>query len=103
LPTPRSQSKCPFLNIADSCSKAAPSSKDNKSGSKVSDVGPDVGQSNIQSPQDSFEKYYSKELDLDEGNHSSFKDEVPIVLHELNDSALNFIQRESYEKALVLL
>ena len=46
--------------------------------------------------EDSFEKYYSKELDLDE-------DEVPIVLHEINDSAINFITRESYEKALILL
>ena len=30
---------------------------------------------------------YSKELDLDE-------DEVPIILHELNDSAIYFISRE---------
>lgn len=36
---------------------------------------------------DSFQKLYSKELDLDE-------DEVPIILNELNDSALFFISRE---------
>ena len=37
--------------------------------------------------EDSFQKMYSKELDLDE-------DEVPIILHELNDSAIHFISRE---------
>ena len=37
--------------------------------------------------EDSFQKLYSKELDLDE-------DEVPIILHELNDSAIHFISRE---------
>ena len=47
-------------------SKTAPAAKD-KSGGKVSDIGPDVGPSDANSPQDSFEKYYSKELDLDEG------------------------------------
>ncbi len=39
---------------------------------------------------------YSKELDLDE-------DEVPIILHELNDSAVHFITREQYERSLSLL
>ena len=34
--------------------------------------------------EDSFQKMYSRELDLDE-------DEVPIILHELNDSAIHFI------------
>lgn len=37
--------------------------------------------------EDSFQKLYSKELDLDE-------DEVPIILHELNDSAIHFISHE---------
>ena len=37
--------------------------------------------------EDSFQKMYSKELDLDE-------DEVPIILHELNDSAIHFISHE---------
>lgn len=37
--------------------------------------------------EDSFQNMYSKELDLDE-------DEVPIILHELNDSAVHFITRE---------
>lgn len=45
---------------------------------------------------DSFQKMYSKELDLDE-------DEVPIILHELNDSAVHFISREQYERSLSLL
>ena len=34
--------------------------------------------------EDSFQRLYSKELDLDE-------DELPIILHELNDSAIHFI------------
>jgi hypothetical protein len=37
--------------------------------------------------EDSFQKLYSKELDLDE-------DEVPVILHELNDSAIHFISHE---------
>ena len=31
------------------------------------------------------------------------KEEIPIVLAELNDSAISFIKREQYEKALNLL
>ena len=46
--------------------------------------------------EDSFERYYNKDLDLDE-------DQVPIVIYELNESAINFISQESYEKALILL
>jgi len=34
--------------------------------------------------EDSFEKFYNKDLDLEE-------DQVPIVIYELNESALNFI------------
>ncbi len=30
-------------------------------------------------------------------------DEVPIVLNELNDSAIKYMQKEQYEKALILL
>ena len=30
-------------------------------------------------------------------------DEIPVVLHELNDSALNYIAREQYDKSLILL
>eukprot|EP00347_Sterkiella_histriomuscorum_P024065 403332423 len=48
------------------------------------------------SVEDSFERYYNKDLDLDE-------DQVPIVIYELNESAINFISQESYEKALILL
>jgi len=42
---------------------------------------------NVGGKEDSFQKLYSKELDLDE-------DEVPIILHELNDSAIHFISHE---------
>ena len=34
--------------------------------------------------EDSFEKYYNKDLDLEE-------DQVPVVINELNESAMNFI------------
>lgn len=30
-------------------------------------------------------------------------DQVPVVIYELNESAINFISQESYEKALILL
>ena len=33
----------------------------------------------------------------------NFEDEIPIVLLELNESALAFITREQYDKALLLL
>ncbi len=46
--------------------------------------------------EDSFEKYYNKDLDLEE-------DQVPVVIYELNESAINFISQEQYEKALILL
>jgi len=45
---------------------------------------------------DNFNKHYNKELKIS-------KDEIPIVLGELNDSAQAFIKREQYEKALNLL
>lgn len=41
----------------------------------------------VDAHEDSFQRLYSKELDLDE-------DEVPIILHELNDSAIHFISRD---------
>ena len=34
--------------------------------------------------EDSFEKYYNKDLDLEE-------DQVPVVIYELNESAINFV------------
>jgi hypothetical protein len=37
--------------------------------------------------EDSFEKYYNKDLDLEE-------DQVPVVIYELNESAINFITQE---------
>lgn len=55
--------------------------KREKNAAKISDMGVNIDE---KSSDDSFEKYFSKELDLEE-------DEVPIVLHELNDSALNYI------------
>jgi len=36
---------------------------------------------------DSFNKYYNKELKVSE-------DEIPLVLMELNESALNYINRD---------
>ena len=33
----------------------------------------------------------------------SCSDQVPVVIYELNESAINFISQESYEKALILL
>ena len=32
-----------------------------------------------------------------------FTDEVPLILHELNDSAIHFISKEQYDRALSLL
>ena len=45
---------------------------------------------------DTFNKHYNKELRVS-------KDEIPIVLAELNDNAIQFIKREQYDKALNLL
>lgn len=45
---------------------------------------------------DTFNKYYNKELRVS-------KEEIPIVIQELNDSAVAFIKKEQYEKALNLL
>ena len=39
---------------------------------------------------------YNKEIKVNQ-------DEIPIILSELTDAAFNFISRENYEKALVLL
>ena len=39
---------------------------------------------------------YNKEIKVNQ-------DEIPIILSELTDAAFNFIQRENYEKALILL
>jgi hypothetical protein len=79
-----------------------PTKATDKSGN-VSDFG--IALENNIITEDSFEKYYNKELDLDEGNIHSliFQDEVPTFLHELNDSALNYIAREGYDKGLILL
>ena len=39
---------------------------------------------------------YNKEIKVNQ-------DEIPIILAELTDAAYNFISRENYEKALILL
>jgi len=56
----------------------------------------DAKQKEEKEQSDSFEKYYNKDLDLDE-------DQVPVVIYELNESAINFISQESFEKGLILL
>jgi hypothetical protein len=45
---------------------------------------------------DLFNKHYNKELRVS-------KDEIPIVLAELNESATAFIKKDQFEKALNLL
>ena len=45
---------------------------------------------------DLFNKHYNKELRVS-------KDEIPIVLAELNESAIAFIKKDQFEKALNLL
>ncbi len=55
---------------------------------------------------ESFNKHYNKELKVSEGINcfDSFPiDEIPIVLLELNESALAYITREQFDKALLLL
>ena len=54
------------------------------------------GNKDISQESDSFYKYYNKEIKVNQ-------EEIPIVLYELVDAAYNYIQRESYEKALILL
>lgn len=56
--------------------------------------GPPVNQSNAEN--DFFNKHYNKELRVS-------KDEIPIVLAELNESAIAFIKKEQFERALNLL
>ena len=59
--------------------------------SKSSDKSSSINDANNNSPglvlEDSFEKYYNKDLDLEE-------DQVPVVIYELNESAINFISQE---------
>ena len=45
---------------------------------------------------DTFNKHYNKELRVS-------KDEIPIVMAELNETAAQFIKKEQYDKALNLL
>ncbi len=56
---------------------------------------------------DSFNRHYNKELKVSEGksplNLNALIDEIPLVLLELNESALLFIQKEQFENALLLL
>lgn len=55
-----------------------------------------AGSSSTLNDNDTFNKHYNKELRVS-------KDEIPIVMAELNDSAYKFIKREQYERALNLL
>jgi hypothetical protein len=53
-----------------------------------------------------FNKHYNKELKLCEGKFFFsiyFLDEIPMVLQELNDSALAYLNRDQFENALLLL
>jgi len=55
-----------------------------------------------------FNKHYNKELKLCEGKCLLFDqylsvDEIPMVLCELNESALAYLQREQFDNALLLL
>lgn len=69
---------------------------------KKADKGPPVGKEDAAKANsalqenDTFNKHYNKELRVS-------KDEIPIVMAELNDSAYRFIKREQYERALNLL
>ncbi len=47
-------------------------------------------------PNDSFDRIFNKELDLE-------IEEVPMVLFELHENSLYYIDREEWDKALVLL
>ena len=52
-----------------------------------------------QATSDSFNKYYNKELKVSEGKNRTSHltlsiDEIPLVLMELNESALNYINRD---------
>ena len=43
-------------------------------------------------------RYFSKKR-----TNYLYLDQVPVVIYELNESAINFISQESFEKALILL
>lgn len=77
-----------------------PTKSASSSGASSGAASHNAGETSANSPslalEDSFEKYYNKDLDLEE-------DQVPVVIYELNESALNFISQEQYEKALILL
>ena len=73
-----------------------PAKSNSSSGTSPTGPAGNVAESPGLALEDSFEKYYNKDLDLEE-------DQVPVVIYELNESALNFISQEQYEKALILL
>lgn len=65
--------------------------------SKTADMGQAAGEAAVQtSENDFFNKHYNKELRVS-------KDEIPIVLAELNESSIAFIKKEMYDRALNLL
>lgn len=77
-----------------SSSKGDGSPRAQKGGDTVAN---DQAQTNAQnSENDFFNKHYNKELRVS-------KDEIPIVLAELNESAIAFIKKDQFERALNLL
>lgn len=54
--------------------------------------------------QDSFEKRYNRDIVVEEGTLClTYLDQVPVVIHELVDSAISFIVQEEFDKSIVLL
>ena len=56
----------------------------------------DANQEEDKERNDSFDMNYNKDLDLNEG-------QVPVVIYELNDCAINFISKGFFKEALILL
>ena len=82
----------PKSRVADLIDDERPSKKIKDPDAQAIDPADDgLGEEN-----DSFHKLYNKEIKVNQ-------DEIPIILAELTDAAYNFIQRENYEKALILL
>jgi len=88
------------MNSADTdlISQEASNSKPLIDGKPLSDKSPTAA-SNTEGPTDPdalFQKHYSKELKVNE-------DEIPFVLAEFIENALRYINKEQYDKALILL
>lgn len=59
-------------------------------------IDPDLWTDNSSKQGNIFERTFNKELIMDE-------DEVPIVLYELHENSLLYMDREEWDKALILL